>query len=209
MSRDVSPSVLSALDDDVIYPFFALELLFDDEQVLRLWTGTGTLVYNGQSWYGTGNLLQLDTIEETSEIAAKGATVTLSAVPSEVVSLALTEPYQGRKANIHFGTFVSGHVLQESANYILLEDGGKIYLEDQRTNLTQIFSGYMDQMNIDEGADTATLTLTVENKLIDLEKPRTARFTSTYQKTLFPNDRGLEFVEDLQTKEIVWGRTVE
>ena len=209
MSRDISPSVLDALDDDVIYPFFAVELLFDDEQVLRLWTGIGTLVYSGLSWYGTGNILTLDTIEETSEIAAKGATLTLSAVPSEVVSLALTEPYQGRKANIYFGTFTKGYVLQESSNYILFEDGSKMFLEDTKTDLTQIFSGYMDQMNIDEGSDTSTVTLTIENKLIDLEKPRTARFTSTYQKTLFPNDKGLEFVEDLQTKEIVWGRSVE
>jgi hypothetical protein len=209
MSRDISPTVLDALEDDVIYPFFAIELLFDGDQVLRLWTGTGTLVYNSIEYYGTGNLLTFDTIEETSEIAAKGATVTLSGVPSEVISLALTEPYQGRKANIYFGTFQRGQILQESSNYILLEGGGKIFLEDTKTDLTQIFSGYMDQMNIDEGSDTSTVTLTIENKLIDLEKPRTARFTSTYQKTLFPNDKGLEFVEDLQTKEIVWGRSVE
>lgn len=208
MSRDLSPTVLDALEDNVIYPFFAIELLFDGAQTLRLWTGSGTLVYNGIEYYGTGNLLTFDTIEETSEIAAKGATVTLSGVPSEVISLALTEPYQGRKANIYFGTFQKGLLLQESSSYILFEDGSKMFLEDTRTDLTQIFSGYMDQMNIDEGADASTVTLTIENKLIDLEKPRTARFTSTYQKALFPNDRGLEFVEDLQTKEIVWGRTV-
>lgn len=209
MTRDLSQPVIDAIDDDIIYPFFAVELLFDGSQTLRMWTGTGTLVYNGLSWYGTGNILTLDTIEETSEIAAKGATITLSAVPSEVVSLALTEPYQGRKANIYFGTFVKDQLLQESSAYILLEDGSKISLEQQRTDLAEVFSGYMDQMNIDEGADVSTLTLTVENKLIDLEKARTARFTSTYQKSLFPNDRGLEFVEDLQTKEIVWGRTVQ
>lgn len=208
MTREISSTVLDAIEKEVIYPFFAVELLFDDDQTLRMWTGTGTLVYDDLSWYGLGNILTLDTVEETSEIAAKGATLTLSAVPSEVVSLALTEPYQGRKANIYFGTLSKGSVLQESSAYILLESGAKIYLEDQRTDLTQIFSGYMDQMNIDEGADVSTLTLTVENKLIDLEKARTARFTSTYQKSLFPNDRGLEFVEDLQTKEIVWGRTV-
>lgn len=209
MTREISSTVLDAIEKEVIYPFFAVELLFDDDQTLRMWTGTGTLVYDDLSWYGLGNILTLDTVEETSEIAAKGATLTLSAVPSEVVSLALTEPYQGRKANIYFGTLSKGSVLQESSAYILLESGAKIYLEDQRTDLTQIFSGYMDQMNIDEGADVSTLTLTVENKLIDLEKARTARFTSTYQKSLFPNDRGLEFVEDLQTKEIVWGRTVK
>lgn len=209
MSRDLTQNIKDALDDDVLYPFFAVELQFDGDQTLRLWTGHGTLVFNGTEWYGTGTLLNLDTIEETTEIAAKGATLTLSGVPTEVLSLALTEPYQGRVANIYFGTFTVGALLTESSVFILLQDGGKILLEETRTNLEQIFSGYMDQMNIDEQPDGSTLQLTVENKLIDLERPRTARFTSAYQKSVFPNDKGFDFVEDLQTKEIVWGRTVE
>jgi hypothetical protein len=206
MSRDVTQTTLDLLDDSVIYPFFAIELLFDGDEVLRLWTGVGTLVYQGVSWYGTGNLLQIDTIEETSEIAAKGATVTLSGVPSEVLSLALTEPYQGRQAKIYFGTFSRGVLLQEDAAYILFEDGGKVVLDDRKTDLTEIFAGYMDQMNIEEAEGGSTVQLTIENKLIDLERPRTARFTNAYQKYLYPNDKGLEFVEDLQTKELFWGK---
>jgi len=208
MSRDVTQTTLNLLDDSVIYPFFAVELLFDGEEVLRLWTGQGTLVYQGVSWFGTGNLLQIDTIEETSEIAAKGATVTLSGVPSEVLSLALSEPYQGRQAKIYFGTFSKGQLLQEDFAYILLQDGGKIFLEDRKTDLTEVFAGYMDQMNIEESEGGSIVTLTIENKLIDLERPRTARFTSAYQKSIFAGDLGLVFVEDLQTKEVVWGRTV-
>jgi len=209
MSRDVTQNVLDELNKDVIYPFFAIELLFDGDEVLRLWTGVGTLVFQDVSWYGTGSLLQIDTIEETSEIAAKGATVTLSGVPSEVLSLALTEPYQGRQAKIYFGTFTQGSLLQEdviTSAYILLQGGGKISLEDRRTELTEIFAGYMDQMNIEEAEGGSTVQLTIENKLIDLERPRTARFTNAYQKYLYPNDKGLEFVEDLQTKELFWGK---
>jgi len=206
MSRDVTQNVLDELNKDVIYPFFAIELLFDGDEVLRLWTGVGTLVFQDVSWYGTGSLLQIDTIEETSEIAAKGATVTLSGVPSEVLSLALSEPYQGRQAKIYFGTFTQGSLLQEDSAYILLQGGGKISLEDRRTELTEIFAGYMDQMNIEEAEGGSTIQLTIENKLIDLERPRTARFTNAYQKYLYPNDKGLEFVEDLQTKELFWGK---
>lgn len=206
MSRDVTQTTLDLLDDSVIYPFFAVELLFDGNETLRLWTGVGTLVYQGVSWVGTGSLLQIDTIEETSEIAAKGATVTLSGVPSEVLSLALSEPYQGRQAKIYFGTFSRGALLQEDAAYILLQDGSKILLEDRKTDLTEIFAGYMDQMNIEENTETSTIQLTIENKLIDLERPRTARFTSAYQKSIYPNDLGLDFVEDLQTKELYWGK---
>lgn len=206
MSRDVTQTTLDLLDDSVIYPFFAIELLFDGAEVLRLWTGQGTLVYQGLSWFGTGNLLSIDTIEETSEIAAKGATVTLSGVPSEVLSLALSEPYQGRKAKIYFGTFSRGNLLQEDFAYILLQDGSKITLEDRKTDLTEIFAGYMDQMNIEESPDGSIVTLTIENKLIDLERPRTARFTSAWQKSIYAGDKGLDFVESIQNKEVYWGK---
>jgi hypothetical protein len=70
----------------------------------------------------------------------------------------------------------------------------------------ELFSGYMDQMNIEEAGDTATIEMAVENKLIDLERARVARFTSGYQKSVYPGDLGCDFIEDLQDKKISWGR---
>lgn len=189
MTRDISTTVLGRIEDNVVYPFYAIELLFDGFQTLRLWTGLGGLVYGGNTWYGTGEILTVDTIEETTEISAKGAVLTLSAIPTEVLSLALTQPYQGRKCNIYFGMFDPA--------------GGQIV---NAGDLTQIFSGYMDQMNIQEDGSSSTLTLSVENKLVDLERARVARFTSAYQKSRYPNDKGLDFVEALQTQSLVWGR---
>ena len=206
MSRELSGAVVASLEDDVIYPFYAIEMLFDGEQVLRMWTGLGTLVYEGNEWVGAGTLLNIDSVEETTEIAAKGATITLSGVASSALALALSEPYQGRVCNIYFGMFSRGRLLQENSSYILLEDGSKIALDDGKTSLTSIFSGYMDQMNIEEGPETSTIQLLVENKLVDLERSRVARFTSSYQKSVYPGDKGLDFVESLQDKEISWGK---
>ena len=61
-------------------------------------------------------------------------------------------------------------------------------------------------MSINESADTSTLQLTAENKLIDLERPRVGRFTSEYQKSIYPDDKGFDFVESMQEQKIVWGR---
>ncbi len=182
-TRDLSTSVSSNLEDTVVYPFFAVELLFDSNP-LRLWTGVGELILNGDTYTGTSTLLQISTIEETSEIAVRGATLTLSGIPSSVISLALQTPYQGRVCTINFGMFAGGTA----------------------SDVTQVFAGYMDEMNIDEGPETSTIELKVENKLIDLERARVRRYTSGYQKSVYPNDKGLDFVESLQDKEIVWGR---
>jgi hypothetical protein len=207
MSRDLSTNTIDNISQDVVYPFFATELRFDGDNTLRLWTGQGTLVLeDGTSWVGTGNLLNISAIEETSELAVKGATLTLSGVPSEVLSLALSEPYQGRVCNIYFGTFSQGSILQESSSYILLQDGSRINLETTDKDFSEIFSGYMDQMNIEESGETSTIQLLVENKLVDLERARVARFTSGYQKSIYAGDLGLDFVEDLQDKQISWGR---
>jgi len=210
MSRDLSTAISSSLEDGVVYPFFAVELEFDSPNTLRLWTGYGTLVYEGVSYYGTGELLNISTVEETMEIAAKGATLTLSAVPAEVISLALQEPYQGRVCKIFFGMFSTDTLLQEdSVSYILMQDGAKIGLEAQETGLTEVFTGYMNQMSIEEGPESSSIQLSVENKLVDLERPRVARYTSAYQKDKFAGDLGLDFVESLQDQKLVWGRSVD
>jgi len=183
MSRELSVSTIDGITSDIVRPFFAVELIFDD-QTIRLWTGVGTLTLgDGTEWIGSGNLLNISTIEETQEIAVKGANISMSGIPSELLSLALTQAYQGRVCNIYFGTV----------------DGGSIF--------NKIFSGYMDQMNILDAAETATIEMMVENKLIDLERARVARFTSGYQKSIYPDDKGFDFIEDLQDKKLPWGRS--
>ena len=115
MSRDLSNDTIVSINEDVVYPFFATELKFDGNNVLRMWTGQGTLVLaDGTQWVGLGNLLNISTIE-----------------------------------------------------------------------------------------------LLVENKLVDLERARVARFTSGYQKSIYAGDLGLDFVEDLQDKQIPWGRKID
>jgi len=189
MSRDLTADTITDISEDSVFPFFAVELGFDGDNVLRMWNGIGTLTLsNGTEWAGAGNFLDVSSIEETAEMAVKGATLTLSGIPSEILSLALTEPYQGRVCKIYFGTLTGND--QSTA-------------ED---NFNEIFTGYMDQMNIDDGPKTSTIELTVENKLIDLERPRVARFTSAYQKGLYPNDKGLDFLEDMQDKPLTWGK---
>ena len=189
MTRALTNSTITNINANTVFPFFAVELKFDGAQTLRMWTGTGTLTLaDTTEWFGAGTLLNISHVDETSEIAARGADITLSAIPSEVLALALREPYQGRECNIYFGAFDSDDYTTAPANF------------------NEIFSGYMDQMNISEGVDTTTIELKVENKLIDLERARVARFTSAYQKSKFPTDTGLDFVESLQDKKINWGK---
>ena len=73
------------------------------------------------------------------------------------------------------------------------------------SSVYQLFQGRMDSMTINDGGDEIIITLSVESRLIDLEKPNETRYTSEEQKRLFSGDLGLDFVTDLQDKDINWG----
>lgn len=185
MSRELGSLVEADLVADHIKPFFALTLEFD-VGVLRFWTGVGTGTLDGDDYIGTGNFMAISEIEETMEMAVRGLAVTLTGIPPEVISLALTEPFQGRPAALSFG------LIDTSTN--------------TPSNLVEIFAGSMNEMDIEEGPEAATVALSVENKYIDLERPRVARFTSAHQKSKYPGDKGLDFIPSLQEQEIRWGR---
>jgi hypothetical protein len=207
-SRDITTGIATALEASEIQPFFGVQLFLDSEN-LYFWTGLGDLTTGGITYAGTGQFLAISEMEETAEIAARGATITLSGIPSNLISLALTEPYQGRKCKIMFGAIDANRIYlkAEDGTYILREDSGRIDItEGDVTPVVELFTGYIDQMNIDEGPDTSTIVLAIESRLIDLERERIFRYTDQNQKARFPNDKGLEFVEDLQDKQFNWGR---
>lgn len=206
MSRELAPLVLDELSKAILEPFFTVELDFDSGP-LYMWTGYGNLTIGDKTYIGAGQVLDISSVSETTEMEAKGATITVSGIPSSFLSVALQEPYQGRECRIFFAVVVNESLLLEQGGLLLAEDGGLILTEASGINLTEIFSGELDQMNIAENADSATVSVTAENVLIKLERPVVRRFSDQDQKSRFPNDKGLEYVASLQDKDILWGRT--
>lgn len=207
MSREVG-AIQSALEASEIQPLFAVQLMLDT-QPLYFWTGLGDLTIDGITYVGTGQFLAISEMEETAEIAAKGAVITLSGIPSELLSLAISTPYQGRLCKILFGAINANkqYLKQENGDFVLTEAGGRIDITDgDDTPAINLFTGYIDKMDIDEGPETSTIAMSIESRLIDLERPRIFRFSDQNQKTRYPTDKGLEFVEDLQDKQFNWGR---
>lgn len=180
MARTVPSAILTALLQPTVQPFYAIELLFDTAP-LRIWTGYGDRTIGGQTYTGAGALLNIGGLEEAGDLSAKGVTLTLSGISSSIVSLALNEPYQGRSCRILFGV---------------------VNVNDS----VELFSGLMDVMTIEDSGETSTITLTVESKLVALERPVVRRYTHESQQALYPGDTFFSFVTDLQDKEIVWGR---
>ena len=185
MTRSLSTDMQNVTTSTVVRPIILVEAEFDSATT-RMWSGTGDLSWNSQTWIGTGQLLRVDAMEESVEMRAVGTTVTLSGIPSELLSIALQEDYQGRQLTVYLGAF---------------NDFGSVI-----TSPVIVFKGRMDIMTISESGDSASIQVNVENRLIDFERPRERRYTSEDQKIDFPSDKGFEFVSTIQDKEIVWGR---
>lgn len=207
MARDIFPSILQAITAPEITPFFAVDLMFQSGP-LYMWSGYGDFVREdtGNTYIGAGQLLNISTVEETTEIQAVGANFTLSGIPSDFLSLALQESYQGRECKIYFGVLIDGSLGTQGLDTITTQFGDLIVLQSGTQGFLEIFSGEMDQMNIVEAAETATISVSAENALIKLERPVIRRLTNTDQQSRYPSDKGLEFVAYLQDKEIFWGR---
>lgn len=185
MSRNMSSGMQSAVEADLVRPIVLVTCAFDSGD-LNLWNGIGTLTVSSVDYVGAGTLLDIGEIAESSELQANGITVTLSGITDPLLAKARDEDYQGRELTVKLGAM-------DAANAVI-------------TNPITVFSGFMDTMLINDSAETATIQVTVENRLIEFERTRIRRYTAEDQKIDYPTDKGLEFVAEMAEKEIVWGR---
>ncbi len=185
MARTLPAALATELSATVLKPFYAIELAFDSGTI-RFWTGYGEITANSETWTGSGTILGISNSNEQTDLSANGITLTFSGLESSFVAIALTENYRGRLLKCYLGCL-------DAENQPV-------------SNLYQLFAGRMDVMTINEDGQTATMTISAENVLIDLERPRVRKYTDEEQRKRFPGDSSLELVASLQDKQISWGR---
>lgn len=181
MTRGLGAAALAAIQSEVVTCTRAVELLFDSGPV-RLSAATVPLTINGQLFHGVGVLGGISTVEEEADLRSAGITLTLAGVPADVAAIALAEPYHDKPATVW--------------EVILGPD-------NQLIEAVVAFRGRIDQMNILLGT-TATVEVTLEDRLTDMDSPNLARYTSEDQQRDFPGDRGFDFVPATVEKEIIW-----
>ena len=185
MARTLPAALATELSATELKPFYAIEMVFDSGTV-RFWTGYGDITANGETWTGSGTILAISNSNETTDLAANGLTFTFNGLEASFVAIALTENYRGRLVRCYLGCL-------DSENQPV-------------SDLYQLFAGRMDVMSITEDGTTASITISSENVLIDLERPRIRKYTDEEQRKRFSNDNSLELVASMQDKQISWGK---
>jgi hypothetical protein len=180
MARSIPSALLTALTQSTVEPFYAVEMLFDTAPV-RFWTGVGERVIEGNTYIGAGGLLGIGDLEEIGDLSAKSATITLSGISTDVIALALVEPYLRRPCRILFGVVGS-------------------------TDVIEMFSGKMNTMTIEDAPESATVALTIESRLVELQRAKPRRYNHESHIARYPGDTFFSLVADLQDRQVVWGR---
>ncbi len=183
MSRDLPTGMAAATSAATVAPVFLVQLNWPTGTVYA-WNGYGNILWNAQTWIGTGHLGGVSNIRESADGSANGITVSMSGIPSAELSRALENNSQGQPAKIYFG------VLSSSGTFAI-----DPYL---------IFDGVIDVCPVEDNGETATIAVQIEKELID-SRTRGRRYTHEDQQIDHPGDLGFQYVAGLADKDIMWG----
>lgn len=184
MARSLLPETAAAAAAPVVRPVLLARLDFASGLV-RVTSAPFDLTVKDETYVGVGTLGGVSAVPEGAELQSYAISLSLSGIPSELVQLALSDPAQGRDARLWLLLLDENH--QAVGEAVLL------------------FRGRIDTMDVTLG-QTATITLSVQSRLADWERPRVRRYTHEDQKAEYPDDRGFEYVARMAEKTIYWGR---
>lgn len=185
-TRTLTAGVQAAIAQPQITALLFVELDFASG-FLRLTTAGHDVSWNGYTWTGVSALGQVEAIKEDAGLQANGIRLSLQAVDSAIISIALQQDYQGRPASI-WCAFVDTTTGAIVADPLL------------------VFVGRMDHMEVTDG-DNGAVVLQLENDLARWDRPNVRRFTDADQKRIYPSDRGFEFVTASATSMLTWGKS--
>lgn len=203
--RDIPAGMQTAFEEGNTAVALFAEFEFASE-TLRMWSGYGVISWQGNEYTGGGNLVALSPYQETQDMQAQGVRFSLSGIPSDMLSIAFNEEYQGRPCRLYIVVMsVSQDYLEtEEGGYLVQEDGSRIYLEDTAIYGYKFFTGLMDTMDVSDDGAQSRIVLSAENILTLLKRTKVRRYTDEDQRNEFPDDLGLSLIAQLQDKEIVW-----
>lgn len=191
MSRGLPAALQTAFAGKRLAPVIFVDMQFTSG-IVRLWSGMGPIVWGGNTWLGvtTPNGLALagvSKITERSDVQAQAAAFSLSGIPVAAVQQVLNETRQSNPANIYFG---AGDM-----------DTGALLATPYKS-----WGGFTDVPVFAADGQTCTVTISVETRLVDLQRAPEWTYTHQDQQIFSPGDDGFKFVAGLQNLTVNWGK---
>lgn len=184
MARDLPPELEDAIAEPVVRPFMAIHINLPDP--VSVFTGVGTMYFDGKEWIGAGGIGAIDTIGEATDGSAIGVRATLYQVPSEFRDDVAAQAVKGVLLELWVGAF--------DENF------------QEVTAVKKIWTGRLDTYKIVDGGETLSVEVTGESRARDQTRPAIKRFTDEYQQRRHPGDFFFQFVSQMTEIPILWAK---
>lgn len=182
--RSLSATGLATIAGTALPPTILL-LLMETNPVIRLNSTPVTVSYGGFDWLGAGNF---GTVEPVNDVPGDESALrfTLSGVPADSIALALGDAPETKGARM-------------TLSLALLDPATKAI-----TDVLQLFRGYVDQMPISYGPESASIGVICSHRGETFARPKPLRNTDGDQQKLYPGDTSRRFVVDQSQVQDVW-----
>lgn len=183
MSRDLSADNANEVEKQSLHP--EIFVFIDYADPVRVNSTFRDLSFGGNTYKGVGDYGGIDTIEETTELKSSKVGLTLSGVPSDLISDALSADSQESTVKIWLG-FINDDFELVDTPY-------------------QLFQGKVDNHQINLDGDTATIKVATVSIKRSLNRAVQRRWTSEDQHNEYPDDDFFDPVPGLQEENVKWG----
>jgi hypothetical protein len=191
MSRGLPGDVATAVASQNVNLVLFAKLEFPSPTgTLYLHNGLGTYTWDSQDWLGVGDLGTISQVQEGMDISPYAITLQLSGLDTDMAGIALndTVDYYMRPVTVYLG------VLDSS--------------DDLLADPTQIFAGFMDQMNLSVGASGGdAIQLVAESELARFDKSANYMYTNASQQEEHSGDLFFNHLHKIEGAKIKWRGT--
>jgi hypothetical protein len=155
---------------------------------LRVWDGLGDLMFQSNAYAGVGSLASVSAPEETTDLKSTGLVFSMTSIPASLLEQSVNAVRQNLPARLWLG-------------FLDMGTGALI------ANPVQLFEGTCGVPTTEETGETCTISLSAENIMASLKRPREIRYTPEDQANRDDGDKGFDCVAGNQDKSVVWGRS--
>lgn len=170
-----APHAISALLVELEFP----------SGVVRFNSSDVTVQRDGDDYLGAARCSGIEPVQETAAPVAQALNLRFTGLDPAYMAAILDDDWLDAPARI----------------YVAHWDAGTAQLVDAPT---LVFQGVMDEPLVSVG-ETATIQVALENPMADWDRARLRRYNDADQQARYSGDKFFEFVEELQSKELVWG----
>lgn len=181
-----SQSVVDILSTGEFTIMYAAELDFKDGMV-RVHTGTGSLVINGETYEGVGTLGSVSAARETNDASGPlKINLTLSGLDSDIVKESLQDRCRGRQGRVYF---------------VAIDRDG-----NQAADI--LFSGRMDAAKFTFDQSDSSIVVPLVDRMAEWDRRNVKRWTDENHQLRHPGDRFFKAVSQVSEWPIRWGSAV-